>query len=200
MRSDWPERNDGGRQGLPAPRRAGAVVDQRLSSRRRRSGVPGRRRCRAGGTPALLAGSGRWEPGSRAVRRAMQSSVPSIGMRLRRWRVGVLSSLFRLTGHGRLASVACESERSANMHSSRCNLPPRPARSPTIVLWAVSVVGLMWLGALGSRRAAQRALFRRFMTMRRSRNRPLRSTRRPARRRVVTIGLGAAPAGQGVHG
>ena len=174
---------------MPAPRRAGAVVDQRLSSRRRRSGVPGRRRCRAGGTPALLAGSGCWEPGSRAVRRAMQSSVPSIGMRLRRWRVGVLSSLFRLTGHGRLASVACESERSANMHISRCNLPPRPARSPTIVLWAVSVVGLMWL-APSAVDAQRRGLFSAVHDDAAQPQSPASLDTTTARRRVVTIGLG----------
>ena len=44
------------------------------------------------------------------------------------------------------------------MHISRCNLPPGPARSPTIVLWAVSVVGLMWL-APSAGDAQRRGLF-----------------------------------------
>ena len=119
----------------------------------------------------------------------MQSSLPSIGMRLRRWRVGVLSSLFRLTGRGRLASVACESERSASMHISRCNLSPGPARSPTFVLWAVSVVGLMWL-APSAIDAQHRGLFSAIHNDAAQPQSPAPLDPTTVRRRVVTIDLG----------
>ena len=75
------------------------------------------------------------------------------------------------------------------MHSSRCNLPPRPARSPTIVLWAVSVVGLMWL-APSAVDAQRRGLFSAVHDDAAQPQSPASLDTTTARRRVVTIGLG----------
>ena len=119
----------------------------------------------------------------------MHPSVLSIGTSVRPFQVGVLSSLFRRTGHGPLASVASESGMSANMRISRRAIPPRPARSATAVLWAVAVVGLTWLVPPAAH-AQPRGLFSAVPDDAAQPPSPASLDATTVRRRVVTIDLG----------
>ena len=119
----------------------------------------------------------------------MQPSVLPVGMCIRASQVGVLSSHFRLTGHGPKASVACESARSANMHISRCTILPKPARSATAVLWAASVVALAWLVPPAAH-AQDSGLFSAVPEVAAQPQSPASPDATTVRRRVVEIDLG----------